>query len=426
MPVSATVNTSGRTSDVFAARSAGLPVAGRIRPGVQVLTKAAREQIPNAEQIYRDGIEAGAAFEDIEARLRNAAPKTFKRRPLTPRNVPHFRVSQSDFTTPGAAEKILGEYGEDRGDGVQLYSFPVVFPLDDIGAVFREQFEAWTSRELAFWSEYTPSGDLHCHRRAPIDKQAKRRRFGGRPVEDLGPCDPNACDEFAQERCNHHAALYFYVPGVPGVGLVELPFTSIYASMGIRQMLEMVKGGLGRIQGVHNGQPIFWLTKKAKNVSRIDWEKGEATRTDQYIIEIEARGLDMTQVFVQQERQALGLPPAASGGQSRAAGAVPALEGPRESVIEPEPESVEPEPEQAVEPTDETKAAIADARKVVFGVAEQHLGLSKEQFGAWGQGKYGEAAFRQLETLQQIEEDVAKAMETGDVSEFAKGEGAPF
>jgi hypothetical protein len=128
------------------------------------------------------------------------------------------------------------------------------------------------------------------------DKTA-RKRWGGRPTEAERPCDPNNCALFAKGECKHIGSLAFWVPGVTGTGVIDLTFTSIYASLGIAETLEMVRAGLGRISGLHNGKPIFWLSKGRERVSRMNWETGRPEKTDQWIIRLEASGLDMVQVL---------------------------------------------------------------------------------------------------------------------------------
>lgn len=277
-----------------------LPVSGIIRPGIKVLTKAAAEGIPGAVDIYNRGMDAGASFDDIERALRKAATD-FARRPLMPRNAPYFSVRQGDFTQPGAAQLIMDSYAEKRdGDEVpHLYSFPVVFPSDDIDLVFRESFEAWKSAELYRWSAPDPeTGVIQCMRRQEIvPDKARRKRWGGRPIESCGPCNPNDCDIFAAGECSHVGSLSFWVPGIRGVGVIELPFKSVYASLGIGEVLDAVKLGLGHIRGTYQGQPIFRVSKVRRNVSRINWETGKSERSEQWIIQLEADGLDMVAIM---------------------------------------------------------------------------------------------------------------------------------
>lgn len=343
-----------------------MPVAGKIRPGIKVLTRKA-EGIPGAVDTYRRGVAAGASFDDIERALKQLA--NCPPYPLTPRNAPYFRVVQSDFSTPNAAAEIIARYGEGRdGDAEpQLYSFPLVFPSDDIDLIFRENFEAWKASELVHWSEPDPqTGTLQCMRRVEFDANAKRRQWGGRPTEAVGPCNPNACDLFGAGHCKHVGSLYFWVPGITGVGLIELTFTSIYASLDVAEKLELVRAGLGHVKGTHNGRPIFRISKVRDNVSRIDWETGKAQRTEQWIIRLEA-DLDMVAVLSGGEAQnALPTPAPATALPAQSAPVfehpVDPVETPAETVdtetgeVTPPPESPEPPKPRATKPTAEAAA----------------------------------------------------------------------
>jgi len=306
------MNTARVSRNLGSAHNAGavaasrrLPVAGKLRPGIKVLTKAASGN-PSLVAIYWEGVEAGASFDDIAAAM--AKVKGSPTYPLTPKNVPYFSARQGDFSTPGAAATLLDLYGEVRhGDPDRhIYTLPIVFPSDDVDLVFREQFEAWRASELHRWSEADPvSGVLQCMRRVDVapDKTA-RKRWGGRPTEAERPCDPNDCALFGKGECKHIGSLAFWVPGVAGTGVIDLTFTSIYASLGIAETLEMVRAGLGRISGLHNGKPIFWLSKGRERVSRMNWETGKPEKSDQWIIRLEASGLDMIEVLGAGQAQA--------------------------------------------------------------------------------------------------------------------------
>jgi hypothetical protein len=203
---------------------------------------------------------------------------------------------------------MLDLYGEVRhGDPDRhIYTLPIVFPSDDVDLVFREQFEAWRASELHRWSESDPaSGVLQCMKRVEVaPEKTARKRWGGRPTEAERPCDPNNCALFAKGECKHIGSLAFWVPGVTGTGVVDLTFTSVYASLGIAETLEMVRAGLGRISGLHNGKPIFWLSKGRERVSRMNWETGKPEKSDQWIIRLEASGLDMMEVLGAGQAQA--------------------------------------------------------------------------------------------------------------------------
>lgn len=291
-------NTGSVHSSGAVAASRRLPVAGKLRAGVKVLTKAAAGNAALVA-IYNEGVASGASFDDIAAAISKV--KGAPTNPMAPRNVPWFTARQGDFATPGAAAVLLDLYGEVRhGDpGRHIYALPIIFPSDDMDLVFREQFEAWKATELMRWSEPDPeTGVLQCMKRVEqAPEKAARRRWGGRPTEAERPCNPNDCALFDRGECKHVASLSFWVPGVTGTGVIELMFTSVYASMGIAETLDMVRAGLGRISGLHNGKPIFWLSKGRERVSRMNWETGKPEKTDQWIIRLEASGLDMVEVL---------------------------------------------------------------------------------------------------------------------------------
>jgi hypothetical protein len=384
------VNTARVSRNIGAVHSSGtvaasrrLPVAGKLRPGVKVLTKAAAGN-PALVTLYNEGVAAGASFDDIATAISKV--KGAPTYPLTPRNVPWFTARQGDFATPGAATKLLDLYGEVRhGDPERhIYTLPIIFPSDDLDLVFREQFEAWKASELHRWSEPDPeTGVLQCMKRVEVapDKSA-RRRWGGRPTDAERPCDPNDCVLFGKGECKHVASLAFWVPGVTGTGVIELTFTSIYASIGIPETLEMVRAGLGRISGLHNGRPIFWLSKGRDRVSRMNWETGKPEKTEQWIIRLEASGLDMVEVLTCMGVQAaLPAPETAK---------VLALEEPAPPIAEP-PISAEPIP-QATTPPD---PAIRELRAQLAALRDT-LGWEDADLKEWvdGQNYVGEAPTR--------------------------------
>jgi hypothetical protein len=381
------------------------PTAGKIRPGIKILTQKAAA-LTGARDIYDAMLAKNASFDEIEKALK-AKIKGCPAYPLTPRNAETFRVLPGDFTTPEMADAIMAQHADEDG---KLRAFPVVFPSDDIDLIFREGFEAWKWSELVFWSEPDPqTGVLMCKRRQEAGQdRTRRRRWGGRPVETVRSCDPNACDVFDNGDCKHNATLYFYVPGCSGVGLIEMSFTSVYASMGITEVLETVRAGLGRIKGTINGQPIFWISKSAKEVARMDWERGKASRTKQWIINIEARGLDMPAILAAQE------------------GAI-ALPAPQSDAINPPALTHQPEADQAGD--DETHHSVVaeqqsgpsvhDLRK---GANEliRALGVDVEMFAQFMAKAHGAEWGRQEEPLQEAIEVLQHMQETGDISAFIK------
>jgi hypothetical protein len=267
-----------------------LPVSGKVRPGTKILTSAA-QACPVGDQladILERGIRARATFDRIEAAMAkiDGAPRT----PLIPTNGPEFRVCPADFTTPGAVDEIITRYADDDGE---LRSFPIVFPSEEIDLIFRESFESWKAGKLHRWSEPSPeSGDLQCMHRLEPDPKAKRIQWGGRPTEAVRDCNPNDCDLFGKGECKHHGSLYFWIPGVTGAGVIEMSFTSVYASAGIVEMIGVIRKGIGKISGLYRGTTIFRISKSLKSVSRVDWEKGKVAKSKHWIIQLSA-DLDM-------------------------------------------------------------------------------------------------------------------------------------
>lgn len=295
---------------VLGERQVRIPVAGKIRPGIKALTKAAAEN-KEAVRIYKAGVAVGKSFGLIESDLMKAL-KTDKT-PLVPKNVSYFTARRSDFVVPEIADRILSKYGEDRGEGRQLYRFPVVFPVDIWQGVLPHALRVFTRSELVYWSEYGPDGKRYCKTRGKleVDQKAKRalRPYGGRPVvlrqENDGLCVPERCNEYQEGACKLSGALIFYIPGVPGGSAFELPMTSFYAMQGIRQQLELILHTHGRLTGV-----VFHLTKRQEEVSMLDLKEGKPKKVKQWITVLEAE-VDMARLLTQADAPLSGAEAAA-------------------------------------------------------------------------------------------------------------------
>ena len=272
-----------------------IPTAGKIRAGIKVLTRAASEQ-PRAREIYDRGVAAGESFEQIEKALADALPQV--QTPLVPRNVQWFTVRPQDFANPDLARQLLQIHGEDRGEGLRLYRFPVVFPSDHWPTVMPHELAAWGANDKRFWSEYSPDGRVrHCRCHAPVpvvDNGARAIRiFGGRKTmsrpENGGVCEPEACREYQTRQCNLSGRFLFFVPGIRSISAFELHTTSFYAMNAAIQKFETVaflRGG--RISGfLDRDRTPFYIGKRLMEVSRLD-EQGRAVRVPQWIIELEA------------------------------------------------------------------------------------------------------------------------------------------
>lgn len=277
-------------------------VSGKIRPGIQILTKAGKEN-PRAVALYNDGVAKGNSYEDIEDRIY----KELDIHALRPVNTPFFTVRRGDFGgMPELADLILNKYGEVRDDNVRrLYRFPVVFGADEITRILNFSFQMYGKSGIQYWSGDSSDGQTRtCNTFAPIAREGSKvvRLVAGRDVvprsDNQGICTPGLCPEFQDKKCTMRGRLLFYIPGVPGGGLIELPTGSKNFGVDSETVLnDIIRLGNGRIPTMVDGKPVFYITKRLRNVPMIDYEQGKATRTDQWIIEIEA-DIDMSRLRV--------------------------------------------------------------------------------------------------------------------------------
>lgn len=265
------------------------PIIGKIRPGIKVLTRA-HQANEKAVKLYNDMVAAGDSYEAIgkvletTLKLRNA---------LVPKNVPYFVCRRSDFSNPETADEILRLYGEDRGQGVKLYRFPVMFAFDDWLRNVPNQMAAYTTSGRQYFSEYDRDGKRYCKMYAPVQRDARaqraRRSFGGRLVvhrqdDDIpdGVCDPHVCPQYQDRKCNLTANFVFAVPDVKGLGLIELPTNSIYVLQKAYSAMQTVSLARGRLTGTR-----FWLSKKEFDITRID-DNGQPVRQKQMLTVLDA------------------------------------------------------------------------------------------------------------------------------------------
>jgi hypothetical protein len=273
-----------------------IPIGGRIRAGIKVLTRKA-EEVAEARAIYGAGVAAGKAFDTIEREIAQRCPSL--KNPLTPKNVPYFTVRGEDFLNPELARQIMDMYAEDRGEGgKRLYRFPVVFPADAWQNVMPHELVTWTASERRYWSEYSEDGQTrYCktHEAVPVDSNGRRtiRIFGGRKTvlrhENGGLCDPESCPEYQQKKCNLTGRFIFFIPGIKSISAFDLQTNSFYAMQAAIEKFTTIgfmRGG--RISGFLDGQRTpFYISKRLVEVSRID-DEGRATRVAQWLIELEA------------------------------------------------------------------------------------------------------------------------------------------
>ncbi|MFM0616170.1 hypothetical protein PQR37_19075 [Paraburkholderia nemoris] len=266
------------------------PTIGKIRPGIKVLKQAIATANPNAVATYDEMVAAGDSFETIEKalesrfRLKNA---------LIPRNSPYFTCRRSDFTNPDVATEILRLYGEDRGQGVKLYRFPVLFAFNDWMGNLPNQMTAWGTTGRKFFSEYGSDGQRYCKTYAKVERDPRAQRatrtFGGRDIifrqDDAIPdgiCDPEQCPQYQSRQCNLSASFVFAVPDIKGLGLIELPTNSIYVLQKAYSAMQTVVLARGRLTGTR-----FWISKREFDITRIG-DNGEAMRAKQMLTVLDA------------------------------------------------------------------------------------------------------------------------------------------
>lgn len=266
------------------------PTIGKIRPGIKVLKQAIATANPNAVATYDEMVAAGDSFETIEKvlesrfRLKNA---------LIPRNSPYFTCRRSDFTNPDVATEILRLYGEDRGQGVKLYRFPVLFAFNDWMCNLPNQMTAWGTTGRKFFSEYGKDGQRHCKTYAKVERDPRAQRttrtFGGRDIilrrDDAIPdgiCNPEQCPQYQSRQCNLSANFVFAVPDIRGLGLIELPTNSIYVLQKAYSAMQTVVLARGRLTGTR-----FWISKREFDITRIG-DNGEPLRAKQMLTVLDA------------------------------------------------------------------------------------------------------------------------------------------
>ena len=403
---------------------ARIPTAGKIRAGIQVLTRKAAQH-PKARAIYDKGVDEGLAFDAIGRAISAAVPDLD--RPLVPRNVPWFTVRESDFANGGLARQIMETYGEDRGEGFHLYRFPAIFPSDHWQTVMPHELASWGVADKRYWSQYSPDGRLRqCMRFAPVPVDDTGRRtiriFGGRKIvpreANEGRCEPEACAEYQLRECNLTGRFVFFIPGVRAVSAFELPTNSFYAMQAaIRtfQAVAFLRGG--RISGfLDRQQTPFYIRKKHMEVSRID-ERGQAVRTPQWIIELEAP-VDVAALLREHEDAETAL--------ALADGAARALDPASLSAISP----------VDAKPPGNTNGGLPNAGAPELGqvlALAQSLGIERERYLAYADGRWGVgwrmSAHGRARVWDELERHRQDAMGYCDKVDFAlgalAGRGAP-
>lgn len=416
---------------VLGEQQAQIPVGGKIRPGIKVLTATGKAH-PKAQGIYDAGVNAGLQWAAIEKKLIQECG--FEKSPMTPKNVQYFSVFRGDFTNPNLADQILDTYGEKIDGAQRLLRFPIIFPTDSWQANLPHALHCYKASELQYWSDYDQAGNRRCFTRQPVSKDSRNQRavrtFGGRAViprpDTGGVCAPEKCAQYQSGACNLTGKLLFFIPGIVGGSAISLPFKSFYGMEQARQTMAMVAFlRHGRISGTHNGKPIFWITKKLQDVPMLDRQTGQPKKVSHWIITLEA-DIDMLTVFQNAEQlQALA---ASTGGQAAAA-----LSAPENIPLGTEDHDEDDDDAIAGELVDPTPAeqdprvAIAAARAQVSEILKK-IDIDPTVFGGWmvqqtGNPVWGREAEGLADALRRLQDAQA-----GDIEAWKKQNNldAPF
>lgn len=376
---------------VLSEKPARLPIAGKIRTGKKVLIASAAAD-PKITAIFNKGVAIGKGYDAIEKDIIAAGGKANCLKPL---NTPYFRVARRDFTMPEIADRILDLYAEERGEGRQLYRFPIILPFDNWLDTMPHGMRAYTKAGLKYWSEYDQAGARFCmqHRAPDIQNEKALRAWQGRGVmlrpENEGRCDPVRCAEYQRGECKLSGKLLFYIPNIPGASLIELGTTSFYSLSQMRATLELVyRVRHGRTAGTFNGKPIFYLTKREEQVTQI--ENGKPVKRTQYLVRLEA-DVQMDQVMAAQERQLtakdiiLGDDILGDAEDLEPLAMVPAAQAP-EAVIAPPPPSV---PAAAASGASSKDPALRALRESVYALMQALAEDKRTRFTTKMEDLYG-------------------------------------
>ncbi|SOY77537.1 conserved hypothetical protein [Cupriavidus taiwanensis] len=395
------------------------PIIGKIRPGIKVLTRKAREN-SEAVRIHDAMVAQGHSYEAIGLEIER---RTQLRNALVPKNVPWFTCRGSDFTNPAVAEEILQRYGEDRGDGNgrKLWRFPVVFAFDDWLRNMPNELVTYTASGKQFFSEYGPDGLRYCKTYAPVQREARasraKRVWGGRPIilrqDDAipdGRCDPHSCPQYQQGVCNLSAAFYFAVPATRGLGLIQMPTTSIYVLQKAHAAMQTVALARGRLVGVE-----FFVSKQEVEISRIDPELGKPVRQMQWLITLDA-DLDLAGLLDGSDRPRLSHVEAAQQ-------AVTALENTPQTQLDQSPGVPPLDAEKSpssVQPVQGAEASDAEDLAAAFNELATRLGFDKEpdrkDLRDFLQASFGAGWTKRPAAVRQVIHDMRVALENNPVA----------
>lgn len=260
----------------------GPRASGKIRCGTKVLNRTAQENA-TAVQIYQDGLAQRRRASMIEKEI---VAKTGIRNPMYPVNTQAFHLSVDDFVMSVLVKAVLELYGEDVDGKRELRQFPVFFHSNELFDFFPHRFESHKGDDR-YHSAFNERGERVCERLPGLEankvveqRKAGVKRLPPRDWEVRGLCEPRVCKEFQTGLCQFRGQLKFYIPGVVGLGIVEMETSSEYAAENIWSTLDQIRGTLGHIPTFNPkepGKPVFWITKVQEERTYFDGEGKKKT-----------------------------------------------------------------------------------------------------------------------------------------------------
>lgn len=399
-----------------------VPIGGRIRAGLKRLTREAKAN-PEVVAIYERGLDAGASFDKIEEEIKKATK--FTKTALVPENIGYFSIRRTAFVNPLLADMIIEKYGEVRPEHPnqkRVYALPVILASDNPIDVLPHRMTTFGEGGRQFWSDFDAQGNRICMTNMPIsaeDKKAKRRFESGRPIMlrqiNEGRCEPNNCVQFQKGDCKLSGSFRFYVYGVPGLCLIDVPTNSYYSlsrSLATLKMLAAVRNG--RIAGLHDNQAILWIHRTREEVMRYVPEMGQSVRTLQWLIQFESRDFGVMELLQSVQRTPLLAQPVAAA-QGRAVPEkleklVEQEEQPAQDPMgEPPPAGTEaavqlPEPAQS----GKQDAGTKDIKDVLteIGALVKASGVSQEQCRHYALQRFGRGWSHNRDLVEELYDDL--------------------
>jgi hypothetical protein len=253
------------------------PFIARLRAGAKKLSNAAKAN-PRAVAIYNKGREQGFSFSRIGQLITAEFPDL--KTPLYPVNTPYFSVHPSELTHSPEVAKQLAERGN-QADGIE--SLPIVLAGDTVDEAIVDRYEGFKvfGGEPA-WSQYGEDGKRYCMTLPAVAKGSSRVKTTRRVPNIKGICLPDVCQAFGSGKCKYKASLYFRIPGIPTAQPFVLETSSMIATEETVGTLNEIVKQTGTLPKLHEGRPIFWLTKKLARRTYVD-ENGQKKVGEQFV-----------------------------------------------------------------------------------------------------------------------------------------------